>query len=156
MSKDGVSISSGNESLDIRVDDDEMVITGVDGDGQQFQQRVSTEQKLPDAFPKDMPIPSDVELTVIESDMDGKMQYIVQYTVEGTVKEYYELYRNYIDQADYETIIDASDGKASEDSGIENMMAKSDEQSLHVSIMKSGTGEFDRGLVVVNLMYMKE
>lgn len=81
---------------------------------------------------------------------------MVQYTIEGTVGDYYNKYRQYVDASNYTTIIDVSNGNVAEDTVMENIVAKLDDHSLTIGIMKSGTGEFDRGNIVVSIMYMIE
>lgn len=155
--KDGFTLNSDddqNGSIDISVNDNgEMTLSGSDESGQTFEQKVSKEQKLPDAFPQDIPLPADAELTVIESEINGKMQYIVTYRTEGKVIDVYNQYRQYVDQAEYSNIIDASEGNAKADTALKNMLAKSDESTLSISIMKSGTGKYDDGTIAVNMMY---
>ncbi len=158
MKKDGFTINSGDGqqgAIDISVNDDgEMSLSGVDESGQKIEQTVSKEQTLPDGFPQDLPIPAGVELTVIESEIGEDMQYIVSYSVEGKVIDVYNEYRAYIDQAGYTTIIDASDGNAKPDTVLENILVKSDGETLTISMMKSGTGKFDDGTITVNMMVL--
>lgn len=157
IKKDGITINSGddqNGTVDISVKDGEMILSGSDESGQKFEQKVSKEQKLPDDFPQDIPIPSDIDLTVIESEIGEQMQYLVNYSIKGRVIDYYNQYRQYVEQAGYSQIIDGSEGNAAEDTAIENIMAKSDGYSLVIGIMKSGTGKYDDGSVTINLMYM--
>lgn len=159
MNKDGFTIQSdeGNGSIDISVNDDgEMMLKGTDESGQIFEQKVSKEQKLSDGFPQDFPLPADAELAVIESEINGQMQYIVQYSTKGTVIDVYNQYRQYVEQAGYATIIDASEGNAKADTALENIMAKSDGKTLTVGMMKSGTGKYDDGTITVNIMYMRD
>lgn len=160
MKKDGFTINSSEGqqgSIDISVNDDgEMTLSGTDESGQKFEQKVSKEQTLPKAFPQDLPIPKDAELTVIESEMDAGTQFIVNYEAKGKVVDFYNQYREYVEQAGYSTIIDGSEGKAKADTVIENIMAKSDGKTLSIGVMKSGTGKYDDGKVAVNLMYLTD
>ena len=84
------------------------------------QQYISLNTTLPDAFPPG------VELVVIENETDDGTMYIVNYGIEGKVIDYYNLYREYIDQAGYTDIIDASNGNADPETSLENFMAKLD------------------------------
>lgn len=160
IEKDGLTINSGNDqegSVNITVNDDgEMTLTGKDESGEKFEQKVSMEQKLPDGMPQDLPIPVDVELKVIESEVKGAMQYIVNYNVKGRVIDAYNQYREYIEQAGYGTISDASEGKAKEDTNSENLLAKSEGITLSIGILKKGTGKYDDGTISVNIMYLTD
>lgn len=154
MKKDGFTINGQQGSIDISVNDDgEMTLSGTDESGQKFEQKVSKEQMLPDGFPQDLPIPADAELTVIESEIGEGIQFIVSYTVEGKVIDFYNQYREYVEQAGYAMIIDASEGNPKADTVLENIMAKSDGKTLSIGVMKSGTGKYDDGTVTVNMMY---
>lgn len=160
LKKDGLTIQSGDDqqgSIDISVKGDgEMTLSGTDESGQEFKQKVSKKQALPDGFPQDLPIPADVELTVIDSETGKGIQFIVSYTVEGQVIDFYKQYRAYVEQAGYATIIDASEGKAKADTALENIMAKSDNKTLSIGMMKKGTGKYDDGTITVNMMYLIE
>lgn len=159
IKKDGFTINSNDDGgqIDISVNDDgEMKLSGTDESGQKFEQRVSKEQKLPDGFPQDLPIPADTELTVIESEIGEGIQFIVSYETKGKVVDIYNQYREYVEQAGYSNIIDGSEGKAKADTALENIMAKSDGKTLSIGVMKSGTGKYDDGTVAVNLMYLTD
>lgn len=159
MKGDGFTISSGDGqgSLEITVNNDgEMRLSGTDESGEKIEQKVSTEQKLPDGFPQDLPIPEGIELKIIESEIGESIQFIVSYTTEGKVADFYKQYRAYVEQAGYETIIDASDGTAVEDTVLENIMAKSEGVTLSIGMMTKGTGAYDDGTASINIMYMVE
>lgn len=160
MKKDGFTIHSGDDqqgSVDVSVNDDgEMKLSGTDESGQKFEQRVSKGQTLSDGFPQDIPIPEGIELSVIESELSEGIQFIVQYSTKGTVIDFYNQYREYVEQAGYATIIDASEGNAKADTGLENIVAKSDGETLTIGMMKSGTGKYDDGTITVNIMYMRD
>lgn len=157
MKKDGVTIKGQQGSIDVSVNDEgEMKLSGTDESGQKFQQKISKEQKLPDGFPQDIPIPEGIELSVVESELSEGIQFIISYTVEGKVIDFYKQYRDYIEQTGYATIIDASEGNAKTDTELENILAKSDGETLTIGLMKSGTGEYDDGTITVNIMYMRD
>lgn len=159
MKGDGFTISSGDGqgSLDVSVNNDgEIRLSGTDESGEKIEQKVSTEQKLPDGFPQDLPIPEGIELKIIESEIGESIQFIVSYTTEGKVADFYKQYRAYVEQAGYETIIDASDGTAVEDTVLENIMAKSEGVTLSIGMMTKGTGAYDDGTVSINIMCMVE
>lgn len=160
MKKDGFTIHSGDGqqgSVDVSVNDDgEMKLSGTDESGQKFEQRVSKGQTLPGGFPQDIPIPEGIELSVIESELSEGTQFIVSYTAEGKVIDVYNQYREYVEQAGYATIIDASEGNAKADTGLENILAKSDGETLTIGIMASRTGKNDDGTITVNVMYSED
>ncbi len=160
MKKDGFTINSSEGqqgSIDISVNDDgEMTLSGTDESGQKFEQKVSKEQTLPEGLPQDLPIPADAELTVIKNDMGEGSQVVVSYDAKGKVIDIYNKYREYVEQANYSTIIDGSEGKAKADTVMENIMAKSDGKTLSIGVMKSATGKYDDGTVAVNLLYFTD
>ncbi|MEK5038092.1 hypothetical protein [Sporosarcina sp. FSL K6-3457] len=114
---------------------------------------ISLHTTLPDAFPTDFPVPTGVELFIIENETDTGMMYIMNYGIEGEVIDYYNQYRQYIEQAGYTDIIDASNGNADPETSLENISAELGGNRLTVGIMVSGTGKYDDGTIKVSIMY---
>lgn len=158
LSKDGATVKTadGDElSLNVDTEAEAYTYSGVDADGNTFQSTIGVSETLPAQFPKDIPIPDDVQLTVIENTLDGQHHYSVSFEAQGSVAEHYQTYRTYIDQSNYEDVFDSKGVEAYEDSFFEYISATSGKYSLAVSIMNTGTGEFDDDGVMISITYFE-
>ncbi len=101
ISKDGKESSfEGKDGSSVKVttdnDEDNVVLSGKDTDGKEFNTEVSEKQELPKGLPEFIPFPENITITnSITSTVDNKKSISVLFSTELTFEQLKELYTSF-------------------------------------------------------------
>lgn len=162
---DGGSIKLSNEGLQIQSSDGEQTlaienketgfqITQKDEQGQEITAKVSYE--LPEKFPINIPVPDNAtEVTSLESEYDGTKMYGLSFEVpNASVYDYYQIYIDFLNQENFENIIDNTYGNADETTNFAILSGSKGEETLNIKLTVTGTGKYDREAINIGLSYI--